>query len=142
MIAFGNIRRGLVAMSSILLCLAGYTTPARCQVPSFTISTIAGRPPAFGYTGDGGPATKATLNDPRGIVTDPSGVVYFCDRDNNVVRRVGLDGIITTIAGTGQPGYSGEGGPATAATLRIPEQAELDPFGNLFIADSGNNVIR
>ena len=195
---FGSVRRSLMATSSILLCLAGYTEPARCQIPSFTISTIAGKPPASGYSGDGGKATSATLNDPRGIVTDPAGVVYFCDRDNHVVRKIALDGtigtiagtgvpgyngdnipgsqaqlntpwrvtldpagnlyiadagndrirklapngIITTIAGNGQPGYSGDTGPATSATLRIPEQAELDPFGNLYIADSGNNVVR
>src|SRR5208283_2391553 len=142
MIAFGNIRTGLVAMSSILLCLAGYTTPARCQVPSFTISTIAGRPPAFGYTGDGGPATSATLNDPRGIVTDPSGVVYFCDRDNNVVRKIGLDGIITTIAGTGMPGYNGDNIPGSQAELNTPWRVTLDPAGNLYIADALNDRIR
>jgi uncharacterized protein (TIGR03437 family) len=113
----------------------------RGQVPSFTISTIAGTGKS-GYSGDGGPAISATLNDPRGIVTDPAGNIYFCDRDNNVVRKISTTGIISTIAGTGTAGYNGDNQPATSASLNIPWRVTMDPAGNLYIADAGNDRIR
>ncbi len=92
---------------------SGTVTPPP-TIPTFTISTIAGNG-AVGYSGDGGPATKAELNDPRGIVTDPVGNVYFCDRLDHVVRKVDTNGNITTIAGTGVPGYNGDNIPGTKA---------------------------
>jgi len=117
------------------------TRPATASVPSFTITTIAGTG-AQGYTGDGGPATAATLDDPRGIVTDPAGNVYFCDRDNNVVRKIDTKGIITTIAGTGVAGYNGDNIPGTQAQLNTPWRVTMDPAGNLYIADAVNDRIR
>src|ERR1700689_3475630 len=98
----------ILLVSTFLSTSARLLTPAWAQVPSFTISTIAGNTTATGYSGDGGPAASAKLNDPRGIVTDPAGNVYFCDRDNNVVRKIDTNGIITTVAGTGVAGYNGD----------------------------------
>src|SRR5579872_6518518 len=114
---------------------------AQAQVPSSIISTIAGNGSA-GYSGDGGKATAATLNDPRGIVTDPAGNVYFCDRLNHVVRKIDTSGNITTVAGTGVPGYNGDNIPGTQARLNTPWRVTIDPAGNLYIADSVNNRIR
>ncbi|HXP87260.1 MAG TPA: IPT/TIG domain-containing protein [Bryobacteraceae bacterium] len=114
---------------------------ALCQVPSFTISTIAGSGTS-GYSGDGGPATAASLNNPRGIVSDPAGNVYFCDFSNNRVRKIATDGTITTVAGTGVAGYNGDNMPGTSARLNQPYRLALDPAGNLYIADPGNNRIR
>lgn len=96
----------------------------------------------IGFTGDGGPATSATLSDPNGIVVDGRGGLYLVDDVANVVRHVDADGIITTVAGTGEPGFSGDGGPATAATLSGPSDLVLDGSGNLYIADAGNHCIR
>ncbi len=76
------------------------------------------------------------------MTIDPAGNLYIADAVNNRIRKLATNGIITTIAGTGKAGYSGDGGPALSATLQIPEQAEMDVFGNLYIADSYNNVIR
>jgi sugar lactone lactonase YvrE len=91
-----------------------------------------------GYSGDGGPATAAQLNFPYAIVFDAAGNFYIPDSGNNVVREVNTSGIITTFAGTGQPGSSGDGGAATAATLFTPSGVAVDPAGNIYIATGGN----
>ncbi len=109
--------------------------------PVYTISTVAGAG-ASGYSGDGGPATNAQLNSPRGVASDASGNVYIADTGNNVIRRIAKDGIISTFAGTGRAGYSGDGGPATTATLNQPYRVEADLLGNVFIADTGNSRVR
>jgi sugar lactone lactonase YvrE len=96
-----------------------------------------------GYSGDGGPATVADLNTPLGTVSDSAGNFYIADAYNNVIRKVAAGtGVITTVAGTGIAGYSGDNGPATSAQLNYPEGVALDSNGNLYIADSGNAVIR
>lgn len=110
-------------------------------VPSFTISTIAGNG-TVGFSGSGGPAVNAQLNNPRGIVTDPAGNVYFCDLLNNVVQKVDTNGILTTIVGTGVAGYNGDNIPGSQAELNEPWRVTIDPAGNLYIADYGNNRIR
>jgi uncharacterized protein (TIGR03437 family) len=92
--------------------------------------------------GDDGPATQARLNHPAGASTDASGNIYIADRDNNRIRRVGPDGTIVTVAGTGVPGNTGDGGPATAAQLNGPASVTVDAGGNLYIADTGNARVR
>jgi cysteine-rich repeat protein len=105
------------------------------------ITTIAGSG-AFGFSGDGGPATQATLGQPQGIATDVSGRVFIADRQNNRVRRVDVDGTITTVAGNGTRGFLGDGGPATSAALRDPRGVAVDTVGRLLIVDTGNNRVR
>jgi hypothetical protein len=107
------------------------------------ISTIAGNGTS-GYSGDGGPATAAQLNSfwAQGIALDAAGNLFIADSNNFVVRKVSASGVITTVAGTGTFGYSGDGGPATAAELGVPEGLALDAAGNLFIADGNDEVIR
>lgn len=96
-----------------------------------------------GYAGDGGPAQAALLDEPYEIRFDRQGHLYFVEMRNHVVRRVAAGtGTITTIAGTGQAGFSGDGGPATKATLRTPHSIALDGTGHLYIADIGNHRIR
>lgn len=94
------------------------------------------------YSGDGGPATEAHLNIPRGVDVDGAGNVYIADTQNNRIRRVDPLGTITTVAGTGVPGYDGDGGAATLASFRNPFTVDVDRTGNLWIADSFNNRIR
>lgn len=110
--------------------------------PAGIITTFAGYPFSFGYSGDGGPATLAQLNSPWGLATDGSGNLYIADYGNNRVRRVSPAGIITTVAGSGVAGYAGDGGPATAAQLNEPSGLATDLHGNLYISEEGNNVVR
>jgi hypothetical protein len=105
------------------------------------ITTLAGNDTA-GNTGDYGPADKARLNNPVGVAVDAFENVYIADYYSNVVRKVSTSGIITTIAGTGVAGYSGDGGPATSAELYYPYGVAVDGSGNVYIADANNNVIR
>lgn len=95
-----------------------------------------------GSTGDGGPATAATLTIPVGLALDPAGNLYIADSQVNRVRRVGIDGTISTYAGNGKAGYTGDGGPAVNASLQTPWAIACDAQGNLYIADTGNNVVR
>jgi sugar lactone lactonase YvrE len=109
--------------------------------PAGIISTFAGTG-TQGYTGDNGAATNAELNYPWGVRVDRSGDVFISDADNNVVRKVNPAGIITTVAGNGTAGYTGDHGPATSAELKFPTGMWIDPSGNLLIADEANAVIR
>jgi len=106
-----------------------------------TLAAIAGTGP-IGDSGDGGPALSAQVNMPSGIVLDSAGNVYFADIWASRVRRIGKDGVIKTVAGTGTAGYSGDGGQATSAQLNRPLGVAFDTAGNLYIADSLNAVIR
>ena len=107
-----------------------------------TIRTIAGVGSA-GYAGDGGQATSAQLNNPLSDVVDTAGNVYFSDYFNNRVRRIdAITGVITTIAGTGTAGFSGDGGLAVNAELNAPGGIAFDSVGNLYIGDSSNNRVR
>ena len=105
------------------------------------ISTVVGNG-IEGYSGDGGPATSASLNYPVGLTLDSSGNIYIADANNSRVRKVTPAGIISTIAGNGQEGFSGDGGSATSAELNLPSDVLIDGAGNLYIADAGNNRIR
>ena len=110
--------------------------------PSGTITTVAGDGSST-HSGDGGPATAAGLADPYGVAADAFGNLFISEYDGATVREVdGTTGTITTIAGTGTPGYSGDNGPATAAQLGGPVGMALDRSGNLVIADFDANVIR
>jgi sugar lactone lactonase YvrE len=97
---------------------------------------------ASGYSGDGGPATQAQLKVPAGLTFDSRGNLYIADRENHRVRKVDKKGIITTVAGNGTAGFSGDGGPATQASLNLPSGLAVDSKGNLYISDRSNNRVR
>ena len=110
------------------------------------ITTFAGSGPAGigqgGFGGDGGPASKARLKAPVGLALDVKGSLYVADRDNHAIRKISPDGVITTVAGDGSPGFFGDGGPATQAKLNQPEAVAFDRHGNTYFSDSANNRVR
>jgi trimeric autotransporter adhesin len=113
----------------------------RCVSPNGIISTVAGTGIA-GFVGDGAFANRAKLDNPRGVGVDVKGNLYIADAGNGRVRRVALDGTISTVAGSGQSGFSGDGGLADGAALNFPIGLAIDMFGNLFISDSKNRRVR
>ena len=118
-----------------------YNNRIRRVDASGTITTVAGTGER-GYSGDGGPAVRAKLFGPASIAVDGAGNLFIADSDNNRIRRVDAAGIITTVAGTGEYAYSGDGGPAIQAGIRFPQGVAVDGAGNLYIADTWNHRIR
>jgi sugar lactone lactonase YvrE len=114
----------------------------RLDLKTRRTTTIAGTG-ARAYSGDGGPATAAALNMPHEIVFDSRRNLYIAERDNHVIRKVDAKtGVISTVAGTGAAGFSGDGGPGSQAQLRQPHSIALDSRGRLLICDIGNHRIR
>ena len=142
----GIVAVGVALAGVILTSLKGTETRLRedmqlVDIPAdayWTITTFAGRP-AFV---DRGPAVEAELYNPAGVAVDEAGNLYIADASNNGIRKVDSTGTITTIAGTGELGFSGDGGPAVEAELYGPAGVAVDSAGNLYIADSGNQRIR
>jgi hypothetical protein len=131
-----------VAVSGSNVYIADSGNSVIRKVSGGTITTVAGNG-TQGYSGDGGPATSAELHSVPSIAVDGSGNLYIIDYENNVVREVtASNGYINTIAGNGSAGYTGDGGPATKAELNKPYKIAVDSYGNLYIADTGNNVVR
>ncbi|GAB3726663.1 NHL domain-containing protein [Spirosoma lituiforme] len=131
----------LDASGNIYIADSGNNRIRKVNSTNGIITTIVGTA-TQGYSGDGGLATAANLNRPNGLAIDAAGNLYIADQDNHVIRKVSSAGIISTVAGTGTQGYSGDGGRATAAQLKSPQWVALDRSGNLYITDTGNNVIR
>jgi sugar lactone lactonase YvrE len=120
-----------VIVFALALSLAGQTTV-----------TLAGTG-SPGFSGDGGPASKAEINNPYGLTIGPDGALYFCEIGNHRIRRVDLKSkLITTVVGSGKKGYAGDGGPALAADMNEPYEVRFDSAGNLFFAEMQNHVVR
>lgn len=126
--------RSAFFLSAVLLCSAAFTSAA-------PVRTVAGTGEK-GYSGDEGPALEATMNNPFGITRGPDGLLYFCEFEGHLVRRIDHKGIITTIAGTGTAGFGGDGGPALKAQLNKPHEIQFGPDGRLYISDMSNHAIR
>ena len=124
--------------SALVLAALSVAVAGAQPADNWVIETVAGGGPV----GDGGPATAAQLNRPRGVALDGAGNLYIADVDNHRIRKVDAAGVISTVAGDGTEGYGGDGGPAVAAQLSSPWGVALDGAGNLYIADSNNRRIR
>ena len=136
---------GVAVDSSGNIYIADSYQAVICELDASTgsISIVAGTADTPGYSGDGGSATSAELDNPSALAFDKSGNLYIADTGNNVIREIDAStGVISTVAGNGTKGYSGDGGAATSAQLSDPTGVALDNSGNLFIADTGNKRIR
>lgn len=129
------MRRRLLRISALLL--ASSVGPGRAAV----IENFAGTG-VRGFSGDGGPAAEARLNGPSGLQRGPDGALYVCDTGNNRIRRIDPNGTISTFAGTGERGWSGDGGPAAAARLNEPWEIRFDSAGNAFWVERMSSVVR
>ncbi len=133
---------------SLYIAAAGENTILKLDLKSGMITRVAGihNPGgyvyAIGYTGDGGPAREAKLSGPEGICFDQEGNLFIADTHNNVIRKVDKTGIITTVAGTGAMGYTGDCGPALKATFTNLKDVFVDATGVMYITDASNHVIR
>lgn len=136
----GPVRVTLDAFASLYI-VDSYNHRIRRVDTNGIITTVAGKGTP-GYSGDGGAATNAALNSPRDAVLDASGNLYIADTLNERIRKVDTNGIITTVAGNGTSGYSGDNSAATNASLYYPSGITLDAYGNLFIADTSNYRVR
>jgi uncharacterized protein (TIGR03437 family) len=119
-----------------------YTTGNAVRRSTAGVTTVVAGMGRYGFAGDGGAADRARLNRPTAIAFDSAGNAYIADRGNNRIRRMTPAGTITTIAGTGERGFSGDGGLALSAQLDSPDGLAIDADGNIFVADSGNSRVR
>jgi len=131
----------LIFFLIIIVSILFFKSKEKFLITSGGIITIAGTT-ARGYSGDGGPAINAQLATPEGVEVDSSDNIYIVDTGNHCIRRINTLGIITTIAGTGTGGFTGDNGPATSANINMPREIALDSSGNIYIADSANNRVR
>src|SRR5260370_983632 len=131
----------VLALKVILVPVVGVLSPSAADAPVAIIQTVAGNGRSA-FSGDNGAATTASLSEPFGVATDAIGNLFIADTSNQRVRKVDTSGMITTVAGSGTEGFSGDGGPAAQAHLNFPTGVTVDRAGNLFITDQSNNRIR
>lgn len=122
-------------------CLGEPLGQSYVQAEEWIVVTVAGTGKA-GFAGDGGPAIEAEVNNPFGVVRGPDGAIWFCEYGGQRIRRITPDGKLETVAGTGEKGYSGDGGPPLMATFNQPHEIRFDRHGNLFVVDMSNHVVR
>lgn len=137
---------GLVICIAVCLfgrncCLGQAPGVKSTPTQAWKIEDIAGVGQA-GSQGDGGLATQAQLDNPFGVIRGPDGAIWFCEYSGQRVRRIGTDGVIETVVGTGQKGYTGDNGPALQATLNLPHEIRFDSQGDLYIVDMQNHAVR
>lgn len=139
----GPLAVALDSQRNLFVADTGNNRVRRVDVATKNIANFAGQSTGVGgFAGDGGAATSASLSAPSGVAVDSLGALYVADRGNVRVRKVDSSGTITTFAGTGQSGFAGDGGPATAASFGTIGRLALDASGSLYVADTSNERVR
>ena len=128
-------------MLRILGGLLGLGLALTAGAAEWVVTTVAGTGTA-GFSGDGGPAVAAQIDNPFGVARGPDGALWFCEYSGQRIRRIARDGTIGTMAGSGARGYGGDDGPARAASFNCPHELRFDAAGNCFVADMANHAIR
>ncbi len=137
-----SLLANMTLVVAVVIAVASATSDLKASSGGATIQTVTGTG-VKGFSGDGGPAPAAQVNDPFGLTRGPDKALYFCDTDNQVIRRIGPDGVISTVAGTpGKKGYAGDGGPALGALLNEPYEIRFDRAGDMVFVEMRNNVVR
>jgi streptogramin lyase len=150
-----TVRQGTVSASSLQIidsmkrpillglisCLSTLLACSCAFAEDWTITTIAGTG-TQGHTGDGGKAIEAHIDNPFGVIRGPDNAIWFCEYTGQTIRRISAEGIISTIAGSGKKGFSGDHGPALEATFNLPHEIRFDKNGDLFIVDMSNHAVR
>lgn len=128
---------------ALYICEIDRHVVSRLDLKTRQLTVVAGTAGKSGYAGDGGPATAALLNEPYEVRFDRAGHLYFVEMKNHLIRRVDRrTGIITTVAGGVEPGFTGDGGPARVARFRQPHSIAFDPQGRMLVCDIGNHRVR
>lgn len=138
---FENCSRLLVFAFGFFIVSLGFLWSGQSFASEWMVETVAGTG-MKGYAGDGGPGVEAQINNPYGLVIGPDKALYFCDIDNHVIRKLSENGEISTVAGLGKAGYSGDGGPATEAQLNQPYEIRFDRDENMFFVEMPNHLVR
>jgi sugar lactone lactonase YvrE len=128
-------------MKCLPLLSIALTLALSASAAEWSITTFAGNG-RQGFSGDGGPATQAQLDNPFGLTRGPDGAMYFCEYGGQRIRKVTPDGIIHTVAGVGRKGYSGDDGPAKLATFNLPHEIRFDRAGDFYVTDMQNHAVR
>jgi streptogramin lyase len=134
-----NCKNLRMKVPALLLTALLVSSPVMAQ--RWGVFTVAGNGEK-GFSGDGGPAIQAQMSEVNGVVRGPDGAIYICDTANQRIRRVAPDGTISTVAGSGAKGYSGDGGPALQAALNEPYEVRFDKDGNLYFVERLNHLVR
>jgi trimeric autotransporter adhesin len=138
----GTARQAVADAQGNIYVSDDYVSAVYKITPDGILNIFAGQVGVYQFGGDNIPATSSSFAEPEGLALDSSGNLYISDPGDNRIRKVATNGIITTFAGTGTAGFSGDGGPANQATLNVPQGIAFDSKGNLIIADGGNNRLR
>jgi streptogramin lyase len=129
------------SLTKTLVAVALLAVLTQLSAVGATISVLAGTG-SKGFAGDGGPAQDAQFSEPSGVARGPDGALYLCDTTNHRIRRIGADGKIETVAGTGEAGWSGDGGPALSAQLNEPWEVRFDARGHLYWVERLSHTVR
>jgi streptogramin lyase len=140
-VSYPSMKNAASLFVALVLGFGSFAGTRALEAAQWRVETFAGTGQQ-GFGGDGGPATQAQIDNPFGVVRGPDGAIWFCEYTGQRVRRVAPDGTISTVAGSGKKGFSGDGGAALEATFNLPHEIRFDAAGDLYVVDMANHAVR